>query len=1851
MAGNIDTRIVEMEFDNTRFEKGAKETLNTIDKLNSGVDKMGDWSGDAIGVGLVKSLSGVNEGLEKCSQSMSAFEQFSLGVFTRLGQKVTDLGLQISNELFVAQKKAGFQEYEMELGSVQTINASTGKSFEEIYGYLAELNKYADDTIYSFSDMTRNIGKFTNAGVELETAVKAIQGISNEAAVSGANAEEAGRAMYNFAQALSSGAVRLIDWKSIENANMATVEFKEELIKTALELGTIQQEGDKFVSTTTDLSGKISGAFSATTGFNDSLAHQWMTTEVLTKTLAKYSDATTEIGKKAFAAAQDVKSFSQLISTLKEAIGSGWAESFRIVIGEFEDAKKLWTGVSNTLGGVVDAFSNLRNHALRYWKQEGGRTKLLNSLIRLWKIFSERLSIIGTSFKANFPIMNKTGHVLMNLTNKFAKFTKNLKNGFLGNQDALDNFRQGADRVFHGLKALMKTVRDISIALKTVFLTVIRAIAEEIGDITPLPFIFEQISLKIFRAAKAFKAWITDSKRLAYIATIAKGLYSVFKLVVEVVRQVASAFKPTLKEVDAGEPIFLQLIARIAELIIKFTEFLARTKFIEKGLTKIINIFKSFKPIAEGVKESFSFFKDGSILKGLSSIGNGFKNFFKNIFSGFSLFKKSGNVTKDATNEIQESSVGFAGEVQGSFLSLFNSLKTLFIKIKNVASNGIKSVASAISSMFTASGEATTKAEKEAEKPVNGLTYLTQQLWNGFNYLLDMMAKIGKRIGEEISKMFGGFSGSMKTAKKDTEQVGEQSKSWIQTVIDGLKDALKKIKDGINLTEITSTIGEGLKAVWIGLTEDPLLTALVAGWLQMIGIVKQFISPVKSFSDAIDNLSTNAGKVLKSTSGLLDGIKGSVDAWKKQKTADMFVEIAGALLLVAISIGIITLAFSKDGAAATAGLGAAIGLLLEMSTIVKGLAEAFPNPVHINQATTSMVQMAGALLVMAMAISMMTKAGKGNTGGLVVSVMAMALLMGMMSEVIQSLVKATPNPKMLKSASEAMVKMGAALYIVSKAVATMAEVGKDGNTKSLIISVLGLVLILGMLMEVTIALAKAANGMDKSSRKNAKNISSLVTLMTDIAVVAIILTKAVTMLGSLKADELVRGLVGIAVVLGMLYGFTIALSKVKVDAKAITQSISLIASLSMVVMYFSSVVKMFASMKLEELKTGLIGLAVTTGVLVAFLIVMSKTSKDLHPAKMSAAASSLVTASIAILLLSSAIKNLAGLSIDDLGPGVAMLGALLLIIFGVLIAVSKLGGAKDAPAIASSIVMMAFALSILEKVLEKLQKIEFNKVKGGLLALGLLLAGIVVLGYFATPLKALGVALLAFGAALLFVGKGVKLIAKGFNIFAKTIILLASSWSILEPVIDDIVQKLAASIPIMASAAVEGIKTFATKIKETAPLIGETVGTLIKETLKTLYGWIPEFIQEMLPIIVKTLKLLRDNAPKIFEYVFDILLVFLTKLEERMPELTDKLGNILYDFVIGVLDVVIEREPELLEKLYDFIISMINNLADFFSDEHVDTFIEAMNKFIDNVVDAVIKVINNYNSKIMEIGYRLVSGIIKGTLSRAKRVGKAVWRLLKGALNIGKHHLEEIKDIAKLWVDKMIEGIKSKIKDAKDGVKKLGKEVIKAFKKVLGIASPSKEFEELGEYIPLGAAKGIEATAKVAEDAVRDVGDSTIDEFKKTEENLPTLTPEVDGTVTYTPVIQMASAEDKLQSLEDSVNGQATIYTDKYTVASTSTDFSQNTQAAVSTTFSDDTYEMYQELKNAIEDLTEMLDGMVIVDEDSKILTEIRVSDRALATAVSPFLDKDYTTRSKKASNKTAQPKKYSSGKKILPVK
>lgn len=381
MSRTIDERIVEMRFDNRQFEQNVQTSLSTLDKLKRGLDLDN----------AAKSLDGLGDAAKRCDMSVlgksvetvqakfSAFQVVAMTTLSNITNSAVNTGKRLVSALTIDPIKTGFQEYETQIGAVQTILANTqheGTNLQQVNRALDELNTYADKTIYNFTEMTRNIGTFTAAGVNLRTSVDSIKGIANLAAISGSTSQQASTVMYQLSQALAAGKVSLMDWNSVVNAGMGGKVFQDALVRTSELLGTGAQN-----------------AINMYGSFRESLTRgEWLTTEVLTETLKQFAGAYSEadliqqgfseaqardiaqMAKTAEDAATKVKTFTQLWDTLKESAQSGWTTTWEILVGDFEEAKEVLTEVSDAIGGVISETSQARNELLSGglssgWKQ------------------------------------------------------------------------------------------------------------------------------------------------------------------------------------------------------------------------------------------------------------------------------------------------------------------------------------------------------------------------------------------------------------------------------------------------------------------------------------------------------------------------------------------------------------------------------------------------------------------------------------------------------------------------------------------------------------------------------------------------------------------------------------------------------------------------------------------------------------------------------------------------------------------------------------------------------------------------------------------------------------------------------------------------------------------------------------------------------------------------------------------------------------------------------------------------------------------------------------------------------------------------------------------------------------------------------------------------------------------------------------------------------------------------------------------------------------------------------------------------------------------------------------------
>lgn len=371
MSRTIDERVVEMRFDNGQFEKNVQTSMSTIDKLKQKLNFNGVGKGlEDLGNAAKKvDMTSVSDSVDTLRLRFSALEVVGVTALVNIANAAMNTGAKMLKALTIDPIATGLSEYELQINSIQTIMANTaskGTTLDQVNSALAELNTYADQTIYNFAQMTENIGRFTAAGVDLDTSVSSIKGLANLAAISGSSATQASTAMYQLSQAIAAGKVQLMDWNSVVNAGMGGEVFQNALKRTAENFGyNVDSMIDKYGS------------------FRESLTQGgWLTTEVLTETLAQLSGAYTEadliaqgytesqareivqLAETAKSAATDVKTFTQLMDTTKEAIQSGWAQTWQLIIGDFEEAKTMFSEMSGIFGEVIQGVSDARNNLL-----------------------------------------------------------------------------------------------------------------------------------------------------------------------------------------------------------------------------------------------------------------------------------------------------------------------------------------------------------------------------------------------------------------------------------------------------------------------------------------------------------------------------------------------------------------------------------------------------------------------------------------------------------------------------------------------------------------------------------------------------------------------------------------------------------------------------------------------------------------------------------------------------------------------------------------------------------------------------------------------------------------------------------------------------------------------------------------------------------------------------------------------------------------------------------------------------------------------------------------------------------------------------------------------------------------------------------------------------------------------------------------------------------------------------------------------------------------------------------------------------------------------------------------------
>lgn len=1292
----IDDRVVRMEFDNKQFESGVSETMGSLQKLKAALNLRGSEKGMADVQKAADSLNfdSVNAHIYEVQQNFSFFGQFVKNIFDRISNKVIDLGSTMVRSLTTEPLSAGFSEYQLQMDSVQTIMASTGKSIDVVSGYLDELNTYADKTIYSFSDMTANIGKFTNAGVELDDAVAAIQGISNEAALSGANAAEASRAMYNFSQALSAGAVKLVDWKSIENANMATKGFKEQLIETAVALGTVKKTEDGYVSTTKDLQGKVSDAFTSTKGFNESLSAQWMTTEVLTETLKQYSTDVREmsktekkayedrlknlgfnekqikkieeLGKKAFDSAQDVKTFSQLVDTVKESLGSGWTKSFQYMIGDLEEAKVLWTGVNKEINAVLDPIAKAREEMLKFWHDHGGRKAAIKAVSNAWTGVKNVMGLVSTAYKNVFPPI--TGKRLVEITKYVRDLTKRFKE-FTENTAAINTVRN----IFGGFFALIKMGMGAVQALYQTFKPVIDALVAFAGGIATALGYFGSF-LQLLSGA---------SDRLKYLSDSLKG-------------------------VGLGGDV-LGLAARTA---------VSALESLIKSLLKFVGIDIKSNPLT-------------SLYDRISQFASEHLNF----------------VSLESLGSIAQTVMGALSNLGGVVSTVLNGALSALGAILNVLLVPLGAAAGA----FDAVG----KSVGEAVGSLNALDVIKGVL-AGISSAISLAGKkiteIAGKVGEVLPQMFK-FLGSteLKNVISNFNQLmkGELIYS-VQEFVDSARDNLDGMKD-----------------------------------------VKASFSIFGAIEDKI------AGAV-ESLTDVFDALKGTLSAFTNSVNAAALLQVGIAIAVVAGSLALLAGINPEQLANGLAGIGAAMGILVaafKQMDNSSGVAGA----VGTSKMATSLIKMAVAVGILGLAVKAFSEIGledliRGILGvAAVMSIMTIAAISlskfgGDLGKSVKGMISFAIAIRILALSVQAMSSMSfeelrRGLLGVAGLLAEIAVFSRFFNGDSLTVRSAISILILSAALKTLGSVAKRFSKMDyKQIGRGLLGIAGLLgeiaifsrvfsgdSLTVGIAIKILLLVAAIKVLetvatkfSSMSMGELVRGIGGVAALLGSIVAFTRLLSK---DTLSLTDLVGIFSAIEAVKALEDAVMK-FSALTPEQALVGF-------GGVIAIFVGLGKMTEIVkkNPMKYQDAAG-LLALSNTIAKFAAAVATLGQLSVKQIIKGVLGLGAVVYILTSSIQNMSK--QAKESVAGTAAFFILTKAIESFIPVFQTLGSMPFPAIIAGIVGLvgafGALAIGALIVSKMSKHMLRAAGSILAFAAScsvsLAMFGASLVIAAAGITAFA-----------------------------------------------------------------------------------------------------------------------------------------------------------------------------------------------------------------------------------------------------------------------------------------------------------------------------------------------------------------------------------------------------------------------------------------------------------------------------------------------------
>ena len=1283
----VDERVVEMRFDNAQFEKNVQTSMSTLDKLKAKLNFNGVSKGlEDVGNATKKlEFSGVASGIEAVQAKLSAMEVIGVTALANITNSVVNAGKRIASAITIDPVRDGFNEYETQMNAVQTILANTqkeGTNVKQVNAALDQLNTYADKTIYNFTEMTRNIGTFTAAGVKLNASVSAIQGIANLAAVSGSTSQQASTAMYQLSQALASGTVKLMDWNSVVNAGMGGQVFQDALIRTSEKLGT----GAK-------------AYIDAAGSFRESLSKGWLTTDVLTETLDMFSTAAdteeeyaaaiqkfvnegyseeqavdmANMAKTAGEAATKVKTFTQLINTLKEALGSGWTTTWRLIIGDFEEAKELWTKVSDVLSKLINNASEARNKLVEGVMSFNPFTNMLNKLEN---------SDIG-----------KTVKQINNLTNSLEYYQKavtdvwkgDYKNSDTGRYELLDeagyNHQVIQDLVNKGYEYEL-TVEDVQGAEAK--------FADSLGDST------EEIQNESKRLSKL------SDEQLRH-AGLTDDEISMYRDLEKQSEKTGKSIEELINDMSAkdGRTLLWDGLGNIGEtLIITFTAI--KDAFSEifpaPSVAKIYGVIDGFNALTEKMKEfsSTHAYDVEQTFKGLFAVIDIVRMV---LSSGLTVAFKA---LKGILSAFDIDIIEFTGYIGEALVNLRNWLKNndYIEKSFKKVGEGLKVVIDGFKKLKDLLKESP-RIQKFVDiikdidlKEAGGFVVegLKKGLSSGLTIIPDMLKDIGLKLLSAFEKVLRIASPS-KEMEADGEFVVAGLVKGIENTASTVWDAIKDIGTKIITKFKEIKVGEALTKV-ISVGADVGMLAITKN---LVDTFKNITAPMASVGEFIETLDESVKKTAKA-------IGKNLKASAFEKKTEGVRNLALALLALSAAVFIMSKIDTKKLWSTVGAIGVLavilVGLAVAISKLTDSAVELDGNSktLKLSGLKTTLISIGVALALMAATVKIM---GSLNPDAHMQGLMGLVALMGVMMLLIvsMSLLVSDNNSKSIQQAGKAMKKIATAILLMVAGIAILGNMrpekyaqGLDGFntiTAALLATVIGLV-----------ALTYIATD---------KDISQVGNLMLKISASMLLMAVMLKMLKSVDYAEIGKGaliLAGVAVLIAGLVALTH-----KASDKQIKGIGKMLLAVSLCFAVMAGVCLVLGLLPVDKIVQGLAAVAAFTILIEGLIAVAAIAGKvDENASK------TLMSAAIAIGVMAAAVAILSILKPEKIIVATACMSVLVGLFALVEFCASKVQGAMG------SLIAMAVVIGLLGGLLIAISCLPVEKTMVATAELAILMA-------------------------------------------------------------------------------------------------------------------------------------------------------------------------------------------------------------------------------------------------------------------------------------------------------------------------------------------------------------------------------------------------------------------------------------------------------------------------------------------------------------------------------------------------